>query len=91
MCCLRYENDVYEEEARKTPRVDSIVETPMGRGVVTEANVLLGMVKVVLDKTPEAAPESFHRSKVKVISSKKREDDIPDDLKALEDKNQFFI
>jgi len=87
MCCLRYENDVYEEEARKTPRVDSIVETPMGRGVVTEANVLLGMVKVVLDKTPEAAPESFHRSKVKVISSKKREDDIPDDLKALEDKN----
>ncbi len=87
MCCLRYENDVYEEEAKKTPRVDSIVETPMGRGVVTEANVLLGMIKVVLDKTPEAAPESFHRSKVKVISSKKKEEDIPEDLKELEENN----
>ena len=87
MCCLRYENDVYEEEAKKTPRVDSIVETPMGRGVVTEANVLLGMIKVALDKTPESAPEAFHRSKVKIISSKKREEDIPEDLKALEDKN----
>jgi len=87
MCCLRYENDVYEEESRKTPRVDSIVETPMGRGTVVETNVLLGMVKVVLEKTPEAAPESFHRSNVSVISSRKRDDDIPEDLKALEDKN----
>jgi len=49
MCCLRYESDTYEEELKKTPAVDSIVETPDGKGVVVESNVLAGLVKVRLD------------------------------------------
>ncbi len=53
MCCLRYEYDTYQEEARRTPKVDSRVVTPDGSGKVTEAKPLLGLVKVQLDETPE--------------------------------------
>lgn len=52
MCCLRYEYDTYQEESRRTPKVDSRVITPDGPGKVTEARPLLGLVKVALDETP---------------------------------------
>ena len=52
MCCLRYEYDTYQEESRRTPKVDTRVMTPDGSGRVTEAKPLLGLVKVVLDENP---------------------------------------
>ena len=46
MCCLQYEQETYEELLKVTPNVGSIVKTPDGEGVVVEAQVLKGMVKV---------------------------------------------
>jgi len=46
MCCLKYEQDVYEEARRKLPRVGKEVITPDGRGHVIEVNVLKETVKV---------------------------------------------
>lgn len=67
MCCLRYENETYELESRKTPKVDTAVITPDGRGVVTENNVLKGTCKVRLDKKPDLAPTEYHRDDLKVL------------------------
>ncbi len=53
MCCLRYEYDTYLAESAITPKVDAIVETPDGEGVVVESMPLKGMVKVALDKDPD--------------------------------------
>lgn len=64
MCCLRYEHDVYEEEIKKTPKVDSVVQTPDGEETVTEANALAGTVKVRLFSEPDKAPKLFKRSEV---------------------------
>ncbi len=75
MCCLRYENDVYREEISKTPKVGNIVSTPQGKGVVSEANPLAGIVKVVLDANREALPVLFVREDVKVLAKGKVEDD----------------
>ncbi len=52
MCCLRYEYDTYLAESAITPKVDAIVETPDGEGVVVESMPLKGVVKVALDKDP---------------------------------------
>ncbi|MEA4831642.1 MAG: stage 0 sporulation family protein [Oscillospiraceae bacterium] len=85
MCCLRFENQVYEEEARKTPRVDSIVMTPKGGGTVIEANVLSGFVKVKLDSAPDLAPEIFNRDDLKVTGMRKRiENEKRDELSNIE-------
>lgn len=88
MCCLRYEDKVYEEENARTPKVGSIVETPEGRGHVVERNVLKGTVKVALDLAPEAAAQPFSRDDVKVVGfnkSKSGEDNLDDNLDELKD------
>lgn len=61
MCCLRYEYDTYVEEGRKTPKVDSLVNTPDGIGVVVEAKPLVGLVKVRPLNDAGGAPKVYSR------------------------------
>jgi len=49
MCCLKYEQDAYEELVKNVPKLDSYVETPEGRGTITEVNILRQKVKVRLE------------------------------------------
>ncbi|NLY44823.1 MAG: stage 0 sporulation family protein [Tissierella sp.] len=46
MCCLKYEQDTYEEILSKMPQVGAIAITPEGRGTITDTYTLLEMVKV---------------------------------------------
>ena len=68
MCCLRYEYDTYSEEIAKTPKVDSIVDTPDGEGIVVETSPLAGLCKVSLTKNP-ASIQLYHRDDLKVKGS----------------------
>ena len=61
MCCLKYEQDAYEELNKLSPKVGATVMTPEGRGVVTESNILTGKVKVRLENAPDSAPVPMHR------------------------------
>lgn len=54
MCCLRYEHDIYAEEIAKTPKVDTVVETPDGEGIIVETTPLVGKCKVCLNKNPSS-------------------------------------
>ncbi len=71
MCCLKYEQDCYEELLKITPKAGALVETAEGRGVVEDANILTGVLKVKLDKSPDAPPISVKRDDVKVIKDAK--------------------
>ncbi len=71
MCCLRYEYDTYQEEIKKTPRVDQIVATPDGDGTVIEVQPLAGLVRVRFGTKAEMIPPKvYHRDDVKVIGGK---------------------
>ena len=67
MCCQKYEQAAYSDLLRTTPKNGAVVNTPEGRGVVVDVNLLTGMLKVRMDRAPEAAPMSFHAKQVKVI------------------------
>lgn len=67
MCCLKYEQAAYSDLLRTTPKNGAVVNTPEGRGVVVDVNLLTGMLKVRMDRAPEAAPMFFHAKQVKVI------------------------
>ena len=67
MCCLKYEQDTYEHLLRHTPKVGAIVETAEGRGTVIENNLITGMLKIRLDRRPEAAPVVIERHQVRLI------------------------
>lgn len=71
MCCLKYEQDTYEHLLRVTPKVGAIVDTPEGKGKVIENNLITGMLKVSLDRRPEAAPLLIHRHSVKTLKDGK--------------------
>lgn len=55
MCCLRYEDETYEELRRRLPRRKARVGTPEGDGVVVDAQILTQLVLVQLDSGPRVA------------------------------------
>ena len=67
MCCLKYEQEAYTDLLKTTPKVGAIVGTPEGRGVVVDQNLLTGVLKVRMDRSPEAAPLTFKVKEVKVL------------------------
>lgn len=69
MCCLKFEEEAYEDLLRTTPRVGTPVHTPEGRGVVEEVHLLTGQLKVRLDKEADAPAKSFHKSMVKLLKN----------------------
>ncbi len=71
MCCLKYEQDCYEELLKITPKVGAFVETPEGVGHVEDANILTGVLKVKLNKNPDAPAITTKRDEVKVIKDAK--------------------
>ncbi len=71
MCCLRYEYETYQEEIKKTPRVDQIVSTPDGDGTVIEVQPLAGLIRVRFGAKTDMLPTKvYHRDDVKVIGGK---------------------
>ncbi len=58
MCCLKYEYESYHELQKVTPKVDSLVETPEGRGTVVSTQILCGTCKVQLEDSPDT-PQVF--------------------------------
>ena len=64
MCCLRYEQETYAAEAKLTPKKDTVVDTPDGRGVVIDSTPLAGTVKVKLNAPEEEPPRVYHRDTV---------------------------
>ena len=70
MCCLKYEQDAYEDLVKKAPKHDSFVETPDGAGTVSSVNLLRQTVQVRLDSAPET-PKCYHNCELCVIRNGK--------------------
>ena len=82
MCCLKYEQEAYEDLLRTCPKVDSFVDTPEGRGTVVEVSLLRQRVKVRMEDSPETI-SVFANSDIAVLRSgkaKKNDPPIPEDL-----------
>ena len=82
MCCLKYEQDAYEDLLRRTPKEESFVDTPEGRGTVVSIHLLRQQVKVQMEDSPETF-HMFHNSEIAVLrngKAKKNDPPIPADL-----------
>lgn len=82
MCCLKYEQDAYEDLIRTSPKPESFVDTPEGRGTVVEIDLLRQRVKVRMEDSPETV-SVFDNADIAVLrSGKARKNDppIPADL-----------
>ena len=85
MCCLKYEQDAYEEIIKRIPKAGAIVETPEGQGVVMDISLLKEIVKVRLDKGNEADLKIYKVNEVRVIKDVTSRDDPDVEIEALKD------
>ena len=51
MCCLKFENDIYQELGKGMPGIGERIETPEGLAVVMDVNILLDKIKCRLIQT----------------------------------------
>ncbi len=82
MCCLKYEQDAYEDLLKRSPKAESFVDTPDGRGTVTEVDLLRQRVKVRMENQPEVIG-TYANEDIAVLrngKAKKTDPPIPDDL-----------
>ena len=82
MCCLKYEQDAYEDLIKTAPKAESFVDTPDGRGTVTDVNLLRQSVRVRMEKEPDTF-NTYKNDEIYVIRSgkaKKTDAPIPEDF-----------
>ncbi|MCR5720631.1 MAG: hypothetical protein K6F84_08695 [Lachnospiraceae bacterium] len=89
MCCLKNEEDVYEEYNRKLPGMGDRVETPEGvEGEVVGVNVLRQLVRVLVEENDEKEIHEYDASTLKFRKRKNRKEEFTkeelEEIKALE-------
>lgn len=82
MCCLKYEQESYEDLIRTTPKVNAYVSTPNGNGVVEEVNLITGKLKVKPENS-DGASFIIHKSEVSIIRDGEANKLSKDEIRAL--------
>ncbi|MBV7275420.1 stage 0 sporulation family protein [Clostridium sp. PL3] len=90
MCCLNYEQETYEHIRIKLPKIDSVVDTPYGRGIVVSNSVVKESVKVkIKPQNGDETIEEIPIEKIELVSGSFEgsisEDEIKIDVEAVED------
>jgi len=89
MCCLKYEQEVYEEKLSRLPKVGAIVKTVDGEGEVCGVETLKETVRVKLKDGEDTFFKKYQASDIKIIKDVENEEDNlevenPEDLKELQ-------
>jgi len=64
MCCLKYEQEAYEDLIKSTPRVGTEVDTPAGPGTVADVSLISGKLRIKLDDESDFAFKTFDKCEV---------------------------
>ena len=80
MCCLKYEQEVYEDKLSHLPKIGAIVNTDEGEGTVDSIETLKEIVKVKFkDDDGETYYKNFNASDLKIIQNNTSNEDVVDE------------
>ncbi len=68
MCCLAYENEYYQEVGTKMPKLNSLVQTPNGKGTVVYNNLLKQLVSVRHEVDGNFSVDEYALKDIKVLN-----------------------
>ena len=74
MCCLKYEQEVYEDKLKRLPKLGAIVKTLDGEGEVCGIETLAEKVKVKLKDGDDFYYKKYDAKDVKIIKDGKEEE-----------------
>ena len=75
MCCLKYEQEVYEEKLQRLPSVGAIVETPDGKGEVDSIEILKEVVRVQFKDGDIVTYKKYSAKDITVLEDIKKENE----------------
>ena len=88
MCCLKYENEVYEEKLQRLPNIGAIVKTEDGEGEIDNIETLKERVRVKIKDGDEYFYKRYDAKDIKVIKdvvTEKIDDEELEHKKELEE------
>ena len=88
MCCLKYEQEAYEDKLKHLPKVGAIVKTEEGEGVVDNVEILKEQVKIKFKDGDEFYYKKYPAADVKIIknvASKQVDAEEAENMKELEE------
>ena len=65
LCCLKYEDDYYAEMQKKMPKINSVVITPDGKGIVSNLDFLREQVSVTFTKDESTEVKVYNLEEIK--------------------------
>ncbi len=85
MCCLKYEQEAYEDLGKSMPRNGALVQTPDGKGTVISVNLVRQVADVKMENSPNV--KSYKGADLKVLKHGEQKIDktTMQELKNLED------
>ena len=77
MCCLKYEQDVYEEKLKRLPKIGAIVKTEDGEGTVDGVETLKERIRVKFkDSDGEYFYKKYDAKEIKIIKNVSKDESI---------------
>ena len=90
MCCLKYEQNVYEEKNSRLPREGAIVETADGKGVVCGVETLKEKIKVQFENEEGKSYKTYDAVDIKIIKNPKaKKNDVNTNKEDLENLKEL--
>ena len=90
MCCLKYEQDVYEEKLHKLPKIGAIVKTEDGEGIVDGVETLKEKVRVKLKDTDgEYFYKKYDSKDIKIIKNVSNDSIDPEEKEHMKELQEL--
>lgn len=90
MCCLKYEQEVYEEKLKKLPKIGAIVKTPDGEGTVENVETLKEKLRVKLkDDAGDFYYKKYDAEEVKIIKNTEEEMIDPEEEEHMQELEEL--
>ena len=90
MCCLKYEQDVYEDKLKRLPKIGSTVKTVDGKGVIDSVETLKEIVRVKFkDEDESYFYKKYPASEVKILKSASYENVDEEERKNLKELQEL--
>ena len=86
MCCLKYEENVYQEKLERLPGVGAIVKTENGEGIVDSIEILKEKVRVRFKDGEGFYHKQYDAKDIKIIKDVSYEDKIANEEKEIKTK-----
>ncbi len=89
MCCLKYEQEAYEEKLSRLPKVGAIVKTEDGEGVVDNVEVLKEQLKVKFKDGDEYFYKKYNAKDVEIIKNVSNNKIDPEEVEHLKELKEL--